>query len=152
MTLFRMACLAALALFALGGLVRHHGDPEPDPVAELVAYFNASGLKPSQPKTVFWGVPEVSVTVPDCPDPVEAIAFVFDDIAIAGVREGVMADKRGTLQVAYAGRTFAAFDRDALFGMRLRNGVAQFLRTGRASDPQVIFLFWPRNCTPRPIS
>jgi hypothetical protein len=144
--------VAALALFVAVSLARHHGDSVADPAAALATLFHADSYHVTPPKTVLWGVPAVAVTMPDCPDPITAIAFKFDDIAIPGVLKGVLADQSGIPQIVYAGRTFPEFDRGTLFALRIANGAAALLRTGRTVDPPVIMLFWPRNCTPRPIS
>ncbi len=149
---FRLCTAAALALFVVLGAVRHHGDPPPpDPAEQIVGQLQAAGYRVSPPKTVLWGVPGVSISVADCPGPVDAIVFDFDEIMSPGILAGVTAADRGVLQVNYAGQSFPALDRAALYRLRLRNGIAGFIHTGQLVDPPVILLFWPSACRQRAI-
>jgi hypothetical protein len=86
----------------------------------------------------------------DCPAPVDAVLFDFDEILSPGIMPAVQAIKLGTLRVIYDGDSFDRFDRDALYRLRFRKG-AEGLVHGRLVDPPVILLFWPLGCAPKPV-
>ena len=111
----------------------------------------AGGYRVAPPTSVLWGVPAVAISVEDCPEAVDAIVFDFDEIMSPGILAGVTAADRGVLQVTYAGQSFSALDRPALYRLRLRNGIAGFIHTGQLVDPPVILLFWPSACRQRAI-
>jgi hypothetical protein len=140
---------AALALFVLLGIF-HREAATPDPAAALAARLRAEGHTISKPRRALWDTPGFAFSVEDCPAPVEAVVFDFDEIVGPGIMPAVQAVEGGRLQVAYAGQTFDSFDRAALYGLRLRNGAAGLLH-GRLVDPPVIILFWPGGCAPKTV-
>ncbi|HEX4505149.1 MAG TPA: hypothetical protein VH722_05415 [Alphaproteobacteria bacterium] len=146
---FGLFTAAALALFILLGIF-HREAPPPDPAAVLAARLRAEGHTISKPRRVLWDSSGFAVSVEDCPAPVEAVLFDFDEIAGPGILPAVQAVEGGNLQVQYAGRTFDRLDRAALYRLRLRNGAVGLLH-GRLVDPPVILLFWPGGCAPKDI-
>ena len=146
---FGLATAAALALFVLLGIF-HREAAAPDPAAALIARLRADGHTIAKPRKALWDTPGFAFSVADCPAPVEVLVFDFDEILSPGIMPAVQAVEGGTLQVDYAGRRFDRFDRAALYGLRLRNGVSGLLH-GRLVDPPVIILFWPAGCTPKDV-
>ena len=90
----------------------------------------------SKPRRTLWDTPGFAFSVEDCPAPVEAVVFDFDEIAGPGIIPAVQAVEGGRLQVDYAGQTFDSFDRAALYRLRFNNGAAGLL-SGRLVDPPV---------------
>jgi hypothetical protein len=146
---FGLFTLAALALFVLLGIF-HHDAAAPDPAAMLAARLRAEGHTISKPRRTLWDRPGFAFSVDDCPAPVEAAVFDFDEIAGPGVVQAVQAVEGGKIQVRYGGRRFDSFDRAALYRLRLRDGAAGLLH-GRLVDPPVILLFWPAGCAPKDV-
>jgi hypothetical protein len=146
---FGLFTAAALALFILLGIF-HREAAAPDTGRLLIDRLRAEGHTISKPRTALWGTPGFAFSQEDCPAPVEAVVFDFDEILSPGILPAVQAVKTGTLRVDYGGLSFDRFDRWALYSLRLRNGAAGLLR-GRLVDPPVILLFWPAGCAPKDI-
>jgi len=146
---FGLFTAAALVLFVLLGIF-HREAAAPDPAAVLAARLRAEGHTISKPRRTLWDTPGFAFSVADCPAPVEAVAFDFDEIAGPGIMPAVQAVEGGKMQVSYGGQTFDSFDRGALYRLRLGNGAAGLLH-GRLVDPPVILLFWPVGCAPKDI-
>jgi hypothetical protein len=151
MSFFRLCCAGLLlGIAALGAFHRHRGPP-PDPIVAIVAHLRTQGHTVTKPADALWGVPSVAVSVEGCPSPVEVILFDFDGIVSPGVMQAVLVARHATPQISYDGQTFDRLDRPALYRLRIRNDLAQLIRTGELDDPPVILSFWPASCTARPI-
>ena len=146
---FALATIAALVLFLLLG-VFHHEAAAPDPAGVLIARLRGEGHTISKPKTALWGTPGFAFSMDDCPAPVDAVLFDFDEILSPGILPAVQAVKRGTMQVSYDGDSFDGFDRAALYRLRFRKAAAGLIH-GRLVDPPVIILFWPLGCAPKAV-
>ena len=146
---FGLFTAAALGLFVLLGIF-HREAASSAPAATLAARLRAGGHTISKPRMALWDTPGFAFSVEDCPAPVEAVVFDFDEILGPGIMPAVQAVEGGTLRVAYGGQSFDGFDRAALYRLRLRNSAAGLLH-GRLVDPPVVLLFWPAGCTPKDV-
>jgi hypothetical protein len=146
---FNLAIIAALVLFALLGIF-HHEAAAPDPAAVLIARLRTDGHTISKPRTALWGTPGFAFSTDDCPAPVDAVLFDFDEILSPGIMPAVQAVKHGTMQVIYDGDSFDGFDRAALYRLRFRKAAAGLIH-GKLADPPVILLFWPLGCAPKAV-
>lgn len=144
---FGLFTLAGMALLLLLGIL-HRETSTPDTAAALTARLRADGHAISKPARVLWDMPGFGISVQDCPAPVQAVIFDFDEIAGPGIMQAVQAVMGGTVQVQYGGRRFDRFDRWALYRLRLASFTAG-LAQGRLVDPPVILLFWPAGCAPK---
>ena len=148
---FRLCCVAALIGFVALGLVRRHAGHGPDAVALSVAHLRATGHTVGAPAVMLWGVPSLAISVDGCSAPVKMVPFDFDEIVSPGIMQAAIVADHDTYRIDYAGRTFDSFDRAALYRLRLRNDLAQLVRTHDLNEPPVILSFWPAGCAPRAI-
>ena len=109
---FGLFTAAALALFIALGIF-HREPAAPDPAATLAARLRSESHTISKSRRTLWDTPGFAFSVENCPAPVEAAVFDFDEIAGPGIIRAVQAVEGGRLQVDYAGQTFDRFDRAA---------------------------------------